>query len=128
MDFNTAIAQAKSAGLKAHDGATNPDEFTKSEFYLRVGQEILNQESDSMVFISLPQPLYLDSMRKNRVSGEGEFQDLLDGGNDLLNQLLEEAATQLEPGESKEIPLKVVLCRRKATVERKRVPMKFKLF
>ena len=127
MKISDAVAQAKANGHRITENNSN-DEFTKSEFYIRIGQDVLNQETDSMDFISLPQPLYLDSMRKNRVSGEGEFQDLLDKGNALLEQLLEEAANQLEPGESKEIPLKVVVCRRKTQVERKPVAMKFKLF
>lgn len=128
MDFNTAIAQAKSAGLKAHDGATNPDELIKSEFYIRVGLEAVNPETDKMDFISLPQPLYLDSMKKNRILGEGEFPELLSKGNALLDQILAQANEMLEPGETKEMKLKVILCRRKAPVESKPVSMKFVLF
>ena len=65
MKISDAVAQAKANGHRITENNSN-DEFTKSEFYIRIGQDVLNQETDSMDFISLPQPLYLDSMRKNR--------------------------------------------------------------
>lgn len=100
----------------------------KANFYLKVGIEKLNQETDEMEFISLPQPLYLDTMKKSTVSGEGQFQDLLLKGNDLLDEILAGAKIHLQPGETKELNLKVVLCRRKTSQEAKHVKMSFGLF
>lgn len=107
---------------------SNGNNMVKSDFYLKVGIPCLNQETDEVEFVSLPQPLYLDTMKKSSVSGEGQFQDLLLKGNDLLDQILAEAKIHLQPGETKELNLKVVLCRRKTSQEAKHVKMSFNIF
>lgn len=100
----------------------------KADFYLKVGVDKHNSETDEIEFISLPQPLYLDTMKKSTVSGEGQFQDLLLKGNDLLDEILAGARMHLKPGETKELNLKVILCRRKSSQEAKHVKMSFGIF
>lgn len=88
----------------------------KSKFLLKVGVETEvyypSTDTKEKAFISVPQPLYLDTMRQNTVSGEGDFQCILANGNKLLGSLLKKAET-LKPGEEYVTNLKVVLYRRK---------------
>ncbi len=91
------------------------DDF-KSEFQLQVGYDKENEEKPEPDFVKVPQPLFLDTMKPNTISGEGEFQELLCLGNDLREQLLEIAKAKLAPGESMEIPgLKVRLYRKRSS-------------
>lgn len=87
----------------------------KSEIFLKVGYDRYNEELSMDEFVSVPMPLFLDTMKPNTISGEGSFQELLCLGNDLLEQLIQQAKASLAPGESKELKLKVVICRRKAS-------------
>ena len=92
-------------------------EELKSEFYLKFGQYQHNKETDELDFVSIPQPLYLDTMAKNQIRGEGAFQELLCDGNDLLEDLLNYAKVNLKPGEDEDIELTVKLCRKKSSQE-----------
>lgn len=93
-----------------------PNVQEKSKFLLKVGVEtevyFPSTDTREKAFISVPQPLYLDTMRQNTVSGEGDFQCLLANGNKLLGSLLKKAES-LKPGEEYVTNLKVVLYRRK---------------
>lgn len=97
-----------------------------SEFYLLVGKKVLNPETDEIEFIQIPQPLYLDTMKRNTVSGEGAFQELLLAQNDLLDDLLDNAKVYLKPGEQiEDDELIVKICRKKASQETNHVKRKF---
>ena len=96
-----------------------------SEFYLVIGQDVLNEEDDTIDFVALPQPVYLDTMRKKQVSGEGKFQELLLSGNDMLDELIRYGKSTLEAGDFQEIDLKVRLYRRKANQNDKHVAKTF---
>jgi hypothetical protein len=102
------------------------DKKEKSEFFLKVGVYATN-ESDQVDFISLPFPLYLDSMKPSEIKGEGEYQDLLAEGNKMLEDLMKYARESLKPGESKEVGFKVRLYRAKpkASVNPKIAQMTF---
>ena len=78
-------------------GVKNNEEL-RSNFRLLVGRYVHDDETDELKFVALPQPLYLDTMRRNQIRGEGDFQELLCLGNDMLNCLLADAE-QLKPGE-----------------------------
>ena len=41
MKISDAVAQAKANGHRITENNSN-DEFTKSEFYIRIGQDVLN--------------------------------------------------------------------------------------
>lgn len=87
----------------------------KSEYMILVGQNVLNPETDEYEFVSLPQPLGIDTMKKASVQGEGSFQELLCKRNDLLEDLLKFAKESLNPGETKEVELTVKIYRKKAS-------------
>lgn len=97
----------------------------KSEYMILVGQNVLNPETDEYEFVSLPQPLGIDTMKKANVQGEGSFQELLCKRNDLLEGLLEFAKMNLNPGDSKDIELTVKIYRKKASQAVKHNKMTF---
>lgn len=107
------------------ENKSNTSSNTISDFYLVIGQEVLNEEEDTIDLVVLPQPVYLDTMRKKQVSGEGKFQELLLQGNDMLDALLEFGKENLEPGEFKDIDLKVRLYRRKPNQNDKHIKKTF---
>lgn len=89
----------------------------KAEYYLIIGTNITDEDGEK-IFISLPQPLGLDTMQKSRINGEGDFQESLCRGNDLLEALLAHAKNSLEPGEAMEVAeLTVKIKRRKVSQE-----------
>ena len=92
---------------------------TKSKYLVKVGvtRKFLVPSTDTQVegFISLPQPLYLDGMKPNNVSGETEYAAQLACGNTLLEQLLKKAET-LKPGEEISTQLEVKIYRKKEEV------------
>lgn len=96
----------------------NGEEKKRCEFFLKIGRESYDPETDTRKFVSVPSVMGLDTMEKNQVFGTGEFPELLSYGNTLLDQLLE-AAQSLSSGEEREINLKVKLCRRKVREEPK---------
>jgi hypothetical protein len=99
-----------------YSSGSQSQEKSKSNYLIKVGveKEVYVSVTDKMekMFIALPQPLYLDGMKKNQVSGEGEFQTLLANGNSLLESLLRKANT-LKPGEECVTKLQVRIYRRK---------------
>ena len=104
--------------FKADDFAEGGDK-KKSDFYIRIGtvKKFTVPSTDTTVegFISLPQPLYLDGMRKNQVNGESEYATQLACGNSLLEALLEQAK-KLKPGEDMTTHLEVRIFRKKEEV------------
>lgn len=98
---------------------TNQEEKPKSDFILQVGieKEFYVPSTDSKVkgFIALPQPLYLDGMRKNQVNGDSEFATQLACGNSLLEAILKKVDS-LKPGEEMTTNLQVRIRRRKEDV------------
>ena len=107
------------------NNTSNSQQTQKSEYMLLIGTNFLNEETDQYEFISLPQPVGLDTMKMANVSGEGEFQELLCKRNDLLEQLLK-LAKEINPGETQEVKLSVKIYRRKTaqTVKHKKVEFK----
>lgn len=105
--------------------SNNSQNNQKSEYMLLIGTNYLNEETDEYEFVSLPQPVGLDTMKMASVSGEGEFQELLCKRNDLLEQLIK-LAKEVNPGESQEVKLTVKIYRRKTaqTVKHKKVEFK----
>lgn len=95
--------------------ANGNSDYTKSEFSIQIGYEKANEEKPEPDRVTLPQPLFLDNMKPNTISGEGEFQELLCCGNDLLEDILDKARAKLAPGECKELPLKVWVYRKKTS-------------
>lgn len=89
----------------------------KAEFMLLIGEDSYIPDLDRYEFVSLPQSLGLDTMNKAEIKGTGEFQTILCSRNDLLDELLEGAQAKLQPGESRELNLKVRLYRRQASEE-----------
>lgn len=120
MDLDQVLG---TAGAKQSEKAA-----IKSDFYLKIGIETVDPETDELQFISLPQPLYLDTMPKSQIRGEGQFQEILCKGNDLLDEILAGARMHLKPGETKELNLKVILCHRKKSQEASHKKMSFNLF
>lgn len=112
---STATALGGS-NVSTPSGAVSNSSQEKSKYLLKVGieTEVYFPSSDTRekTFISIPQPLYLDSMKQNTVTGEGDFQCVLANGNKLLASLLKKAET-LKPGEEYVTNLKVKLYRRK---------------
>lgn len=101
-------------------GVKNNEEL-RSNFRLLVGRYVHDDETDELKFVALPQPLYLDTMRRNQIRGEGDFQELLCLGNDMLNCLLADAE-QLKPGEDvdlEEIVVKLVRTKTSQEVKHK---------
>lgn len=99
----------------------------KSEYMLLVGTKVLNEATDEYEFISLPQPVGLDTMKASNVSGEGDFQEMLCKRNDLLEQLLALAKNELNPGDEREVKLTVKIYRRKQSQAVKHTKVKFNL-
>lgn len=87
----------------------------KSEYMLLIGTKVLNDATDEYEFVSLPQPVGLDTMKAANVAGEGDFQEMLCKRNDLLEQLLGFAKDELNPGDEREVELTVKIYRRKAS-------------
>ena len=78
----------------------------ESEFYLNIGTEQLNVYTDEMVFVTLPQKLFLDTMKKNTIFGESEKNFAYRAGNLMLDRVIEKAEATLKPGEFMELPVK----------------------
>lgn len=95
---------------------TSTENKEKSKFYIKIGatKKIYTEETDttSELFVTLPQPLYLDSMKKNLINGKSEYANMLANGNALLEQLLKKAES-LKPGEDFTTHLEVRVYRRK---------------
>lgn len=119
------FAEAGAEVQVTDNSRSNPNQ-DRAEFYAKVGQTFVNPETDEIEFISLPQALFIDTMKKNKVSGEGQFQEMLLKGNDLLTQLIMFAQANLEPGEYRDLKLTVRLYRRKRSQEAKHIPIAFK--
>ena len=99
----------------------------KAEIYIKLSVVRRNPETDLMEEIILPGILFLNSEFKNKIMGDGEFQRLLKKGNALQEYLIAQGKEKLAPGESKEIPMKVSLCRRKAETSSKDEVIDFNL-
>ena len=85
----------------------------KADYFLTIGVERTN-EAGEVEFITLPQPLGIDTMKKREVNGTGEFQEKLLTGNDLLEDLIAFAKKNLNPGDQRMmVGFKVMLNRRK---------------
>lgn len=92
----------------------NQTQNQKAEYMLAIGMEVTNEDTGEVEFISLPQPVALDTMKKSNVFGEGDFQEKLCKGDDLLESLLDYAQKNLNPGDSQDITsLKIRLFRKK---------------
>ena len=91
-----------------------PSEKDKAEYVLLIGEEQLNEESDEMSIVALPQPVGLDTMRPTDVKGEGAIAEDKLKGNELLEALLAYAKETLEPGARVELNLRVWVYRKKA--------------
>lgn len=100
------------------------EESPRAEYFIRVGQNVYNEDKDTEDFVWLPQFIPLDTMRKNKVNGQGEYPELLAKGNDLLDALIE-YAKHLEAGDSEEVQLTVRLYRSKPKEEQKYSKPKF---
>lgn len=101
------------------------NEKQTAEYFLVIGANLQDEEGNKM-FVSLPQPLGLDTMKKSEIKGVGDFQERLCYGNDLLENLLNFAKTHLEPGEDLETQeLTVRIKRRQTSQEVKHQKMNF---
>lgn len=101
--------------IRGQAQSLNSNQKPKSEYMLLIGTKVLNEATDEYEFISLPQPVGIDTMQAANVSGEGDFQELLCKRNDLLEQLLAFAKDELNPGDERELELTVKIYRRKAS-------------
>ena len=109
MNFNDIINNSS-----ATEVTKNQIQNQKAEYMLAIGMEITNEDTGEVEFISLPQPVALDTMKKSNVFGEGDFQEKLCKGDDLLESLLNYAQKNLNPGDSQDITsLKIRLFRKK---------------
>lgn len=109
MNFNDIINNSS-----ATEVTKNQTQNQKAEYMLAIGIEITNEDTGEVEFISLPQPVALDTMKKSNVFGEGDFQEKLCKGDDLLESLLNYAQKNLNPGDSQDITsLKIRLFRKK---------------
>ena len=109
MNFNDIINNNS-----ATEVIKNQAQNQKAEYMLAIGMEVTNEDTGEMEFISLPQPVALDTMKKSNVFGEGDFQEKLCKGDDLLESLLAYAQKNLNPGDSQDITsLKIRLFRKK---------------
>ena len=109
MNFNDIINNSS-----ATEVIKNQTQNQKAEYMLAIGMEITNEDTGEVEFISLPQPVALDTMKKSNVFGEGDFQEKLCKGDDLLESLLNYAQKNLNPGDSQDITsLKIRLFRKK---------------
>lgn len=109
MNFNDIINNSS-----ATEVTKNQTQNQKAEYMLAIGMEITNEDTGEVEFISLPQPVALDTMKKSNVFGEGDFQEKLCKGDDLLESLLNYAQKNLNPGDSQDITsLKIRLFRKK---------------
>lgn len=80
-------------------------EKKESEFYLNIGMEKVNTYTDEMVFVTLPQKLFLDTMKKNTIFGDSEKNFAYRAGNLMLDKVIEKAEETLKPGEFMELPV-----------------------
>lgn len=85
--------------------ATGTSEKKESEFYLNIGMDKLNVHTDEMVFVTLPQKLFLDTMKKNTIFGDSEKNFAYRVGNLMLDRIIEKAEETLKPGEYMELPV-----------------------
>ena len=109
MNFNDIINNSSVTEV-----TKNQTQNQKAEYMLAIGMEITNEDTGEVEFISLPQPVALDTMKKSNVFGEGDFQEKLCKGDDLLESLLNYAQKNLNPGDSQDITsLKIRLFRKK---------------
>lgn len=109
MNFNDIINNNS-----ATEVIKNQTQNQKAEYMLAIGMEVTNEDTGEVEFISLPQPVALDTMKKSSVFGEGDFQEKLCKGDDLLESLLDYAQKNLNPGDSQDITsLKIRLFRKK---------------
>lgn len=109
MNFNDIINNNS-----ATEVTKNQTQNQKAEYMLAIGMEVTNEDTGEVEFISLPQPVALDTMKKSNVFGEGDFQEKLCKGDDLLESLLDYAQKNLNPGDSQDITsLKIRLFRKK---------------
>lgn len=109
MNFNDIINNNS-----ATEVTKNQTQNQKAEYMLAIGMEVTNEDTGEVEFISLPQPVALDTMKKSNVFGEGDFQEKLCKGDDLLESLLNYAQKNLNPGDSQDITsLKIRLFRKK---------------
>ena len=109
MNFNDIINNSSITEV-----TKNQTQNQKAEYMLAIGMEITNEDTGEVEFISLPQPVALDTMKKSNVFGEGDFQEKLCKGDDLLESLLDYAQKNLNPGDSQDITsLKIRLFRKK---------------
>lgn len=109
MNFNDIINNNS-----ATEVTKNQSQNQKAEYMLAIGMEVTNEDTGEVEFISLPQPVALDTMKKSNVFGEGDFQEKLCKGDDLLESLLDYAQKNLNPGDSQDITsLKIRLFRKK---------------
>lgn len=109
MNFNDIINNNS-----ATEVTKNQTQNQKAEYMLAIGMEVINEDTGEVEFISLPQPVALDTMKKSNVFGEGDFQEKLCKGDDLLESLLDYAQKNLNPGDSQDITsLKIRLFRKK---------------
>lgn len=93
--------------------ATQSSTAEKAEYFLLIGVNLVDDNGNTQ-FVSLPVPLGLDTMKPNRVYGQGDFQESLLKGNDLLKNLQDLAVANLAPGEEISLEELTVKIRRRA--------------
>ena len=81
------------------------NEKKESEFYLNIGMDKVNVHTDEMIFVTLPQKLFLDTMKKNTIFGDSEKNFAYRAGNLMLDKIIEKAKETLKPGEFMELPV-----------------------
>ena len=81
------------------------NEKKESEFYLNIGMDKVNVHTDEMIFVTLPQKLFLDTMKKNTIFGDSEKNFAYRAGNLMLDRIIEKAKETLKPGEFMELPV-----------------------
>jgi len=118
------ITEAKSNNNGNNNSSANS--ANKCEYYIKVGDEQFNEDNNVNERILMPGLINLQATKKNVISGEGEAQDLYCAGNDLYDAIME-LCESLEPGEVKELNLKVFLCRKRASQEEKHTKRTFNL-
>ena len=105
---------------------TNSATANKCEYYIKVGDEQFNEDTNVTERILMPGLINLQATKKNVISGEGEAQDLYCAGNDLYDAVME-LCESLEPGEAREVNLKVFVCRKRTSQEEKHTKRTFNL-
>lgn len=81
------------------------NEKKEAEFYLNIGMDKVNIHTDEMIFVTLPQKLFLDTMKKNTIFGDSEKNFAYRAGNLMLDRIIEKAKETLKPGEFMELPV-----------------------